>query len=101
ITVADQFAVKAHVAEFVDDDGDASAFRLGDEVADQRRLAGPEEAGDDGGGNTLRRRRNGAHRMTSGVCGRGFRTVGMPAATRTTVSAAAATCWLRTPRASA
>ena len=47
VAIGDQRAVEAHVAEFVDDDGDAPAFRLRDQAADQRRLAGAEEAGDD------------------------------------------------------
>ena len=48
--IGEQRAVEAHVAELVDDDGDAPAAGAGDQVADERRLAGAEEAGDDGGG---------------------------------------------------
>ena len=44
-------AVDAHVAELVDDQRDAAALGVLQHVADQRGLAGAEEAGDDGGGN--------------------------------------------------
>ena len=44
-------AVDADVAELVDDDGEPPAAGVFQEVADQRRLAGAEEAGDDGAGN--------------------------------------------------
>ena len=44
------FAVDADVAEFVDDQREAPAARVLQQVADHRRLAGAEEAGDDGGG---------------------------------------------------
>ncbi len=45
------FAVDADVAEFVDDDGETLALGVFEDMADQRRLAGAEEAGDDGAGN--------------------------------------------------
>ncbi len=48
-----EVAVDAEVAELVDDERDAPAAGVLEEVADQRRLAGPEEAGDDGGGDLL------------------------------------------------
>ena len=47
----EDFAVDADVAELVDDDGEPAALRVREHVADQRRLAGAEEAGDDGAGN--------------------------------------------------
>ena len=43
-------AVDADVAEFVDDQREAAAAGVLQQVADHRRLAGAEEAGDDGGG---------------------------------------------------
>ncbi len=51
----EDFAVDADVAELVDDDGEAAALRVGEHVADQRRLAGAEKAGDDGAGNARER----------------------------------------------
>ena len=42
-------AVDAEIAELVDDERDALAAGILQEVADHRRLAGAEEAGDDGG----------------------------------------------------
>ncbi len=44
-------AVDADIAEFVDDQREPPAARIGQHVADQRGLAGAEEAGDDGDGN--------------------------------------------------
>jgi hypothetical protein len=44
----ENFAVDADVAEFVDDHRDPSALRVSEQMADQRRLAGAEKAGDDG-----------------------------------------------------
>ncbi len=44
-------AVDADIAELVDDDGEPLALGVLEQVADQRRLAGAEEAGDDGAGN--------------------------------------------------
>src|SRR5262249_13093751 len=41
-------AVDADIAELVDDDGEPAALRIGEHVADQRRLAGAEKAGDGG-----------------------------------------------------
>src|SRR5579862_9707500 len=46
----EDFAVNADVAEFVDDDGEAARFGIGNEVADQRGFAGAEKAGDDSAG---------------------------------------------------
>src|SRR5262249_39932407 len=43
-------AVDADVAELVDDDREAAAPRVLQHVADERRLAGAEEAGDDAAG---------------------------------------------------
>ena len=40
----------ADVAELVDQHGEPAAAGVGQQVADQRRLAGAEEAGDDGAG---------------------------------------------------
>ena len=51
----EDFAVDADVAELVDDDGEAAALRIGDDVANQRRLAGAEKAGDDGAGDARER----------------------------------------------
>ncbi len=51
----EDFAVDADVAEFVDDDGEAAALRIGEDMADQRRFAGAEKAGDDGAGNARER----------------------------------------------
>ena len=47
----EDLAVDADVAELVDDEGEAAAVGVLQEVADQRRLAGAEKAGDDGAGN--------------------------------------------------
>ena len=44
-------AVDADIAELVDDQRQAFALGVLEEMADQRRLAGAEEAGDDGAGN--------------------------------------------------
>ena len=46
----EDLAVDADVAELVDDDGEPAALRIRQDMADQRRLAGAEEAGDDGAG---------------------------------------------------
>src|SRR5580658_5750981 len=51
----ENFAVDADVAEFIDDDGEAAALRIGQHVTDQRRLAGAEKAGYDGAGNARKR----------------------------------------------
>ena len=51
----ENFAVDADIAELVDDDGEAAALRIGEHVADQRRFAGAEKAGDDGAGNARER----------------------------------------------
>ena len=51
----EDFAVDADIAELVDDDGKAAALRVGDHVADERRLAGAEKAGDDGAGDARER----------------------------------------------
>ena len=46
----DEIAVDADVAEFVDDEREPPSAGIGHEMADQRRLAGAEKAGDDGDG---------------------------------------------------
>ena len=69
---AQHFAVDAEIAELVDDQRDSAAMRSGQEIADQRRLAGAEKAGDDGGGDLF-----GIHHGDS--C---FSTIGRPAATK-------------------
>ena len=42
------FAIDADIAELVDDEREPPALGIREEVADERRLAGAEEAGDDG-----------------------------------------------------
>ncbi len=61
----EDFAVDADIAEFVDDHGEAAALRVGEHVADQRRLAGAEKAGDDGAGNAAEARKRAVHPSTS------------------------------------
>ena len=56
--------VDADVAELVDDEREAATAGPLDDMADQRRLAGPEKAGDDGDGDLGL----GVHRLGSG-CG--------------------------------
>ena len=51
----EDFAVDADIAELVDDDGEPAAVGIGQHVADQRRLAGAEKAGDDGAGDARER----------------------------------------------
>ncbi len=51
----EDFAVDADVAELVDDDRQPPALGVGDDVADERRLAGAEKAGDDGAGDARQR----------------------------------------------
>ena len=51
----EDLAVDADIAELVDDDGEPPALRIGEHVADQRRLAGAEKAGDDGAGHASER----------------------------------------------
>ena len=46
----EKIAIDADVAEFVDDEGEPPPARVRQEMADQRRLAGAEKAGDDGDG---------------------------------------------------
>ena len=46
----DKIAVDPDVAEFVDDEREPPPAGIGEEMADQRRLAGAEKAGDDGDG---------------------------------------------------
>ena len=53
----EQVAVDADVAEFVDDEREAPSAGIGEEVTDQRRLAGAEKAGDDGDGGLGEHRR--------------------------------------------
>ena len=48
-------AVDADVAELVDDHGKAAALRVGEDVANERRFAGAEKAGDDGAGDPRER----------------------------------------------
>ena len=57
VGVDHQALVDADLAELVLDDRDASAMVLGEDAVEQRRLAGPEEAGED-------RDRYAAHRAT-------------------------------------
>ena len=45
-----QLAIDPQLAEFVDDERDAAPCGVGDEMAQQARLSGAEEAGDDGDG---------------------------------------------------
>ena len=51
----DELVVDADLAELVDDDGVALAVRLAQDAVEQRRLAGPEIAGEDGDGDFLGR----------------------------------------------
>ena len=44
-------AINADIAELVDNDGKPPAGRVGDDMANERCLAGAEKAGDDGAGN--------------------------------------------------
>jgi len=46
----EQLAVDADLAELVDDEGEAAAVGVAQQMLDHGRLAGAEEAGDDGGG---------------------------------------------------
>src|ERR1700734_423839 len=52
----EDLAINADIAELVDDDGEPSAGRVGDDMANERGLAGAEKAGDDGAGNARERR---------------------------------------------
>ncbi len=47
---AQDLGIDADIAELVDDDGEAAAAGILEQVADQRRLPGAAEAGDDGAG---------------------------------------------------
>ena len=51
----EDLAVDADIAELVDDDGKTAALRVGQHVADERRLTGAEKAGDDGAGHARER----------------------------------------------
>ena len=51
--IAQDLAVDADIAEFVDDDRQALVARSFEQVADQRRLARAEKAGHHGAGNTI------------------------------------------------
>jgi len=51
----EQLAVDADVAELVDDHREPAARHIGEHVADERGLAGAEEAGDDGAGHARKR----------------------------------------------
>ena len=62
--------VEADITELVDQDGEAPALRVLDHVADQRRLAGAEEARDDGAGDLGDNRHSAASRVPAGI-GRG------------------------------
>src|SRR6185312_16932516 len=66
--ILDEIAVDADVAEFVDDERKAPAARVRQEMADQRRLAGAEKAGDDGDGRLGEHR--GANLLKSKQCRR-------------------------------
>ena len=55
-------AVDADIAELVDDHGEPAPVGIGEHVADQRRLARAEEAGDDGARDAPKR---GAHSLSS------------------------------------
>ncbi len=50
----DELLIDADLAELVLDDGDALAVLLGEDVVEQRGLAGAEEAGEDGDGDARR-----------------------------------------------
>ncbi len=58
----EDLAVDADVAELVDDEREAAAAGVFQQMADHRRLAGAEEAGDDGGGDFGK----GAHAVSIG-----------------------------------
>jgi hypothetical protein len=45
---ADEIGIDVDLAHVVDDDGDALALAVAEHVVQQRRLSGPEEAGEDG-----------------------------------------------------
>ena len=51
--VDDEVLIDADLAELVLDDGDPLAVLGGEDVVEQRRLAGPEEAGQDGDGDAV------------------------------------------------
>jgi hypothetical protein len=44
---AENFAINADIAEFVDDQGEATPFRVLKNMADKRRFAGTQKTGDD------------------------------------------------------
>ncbi len=48
--VADEIGVDIHLAHIVHDDGDAPALAIIEDMIEQGRLSGPEEAGEDGDG---------------------------------------------------
>ena len=50
-------AVDADIAKFIDDDGEAPAARMGQQITDQSGFPGAQKAGDDGAGNAA----GGAH----------------------------------------
>jgi hypothetical protein len=45
---AENFAINADITEFVDDQGEATPFRILKNMADQRRLSGTQKPGNDG-----------------------------------------------------
>jgi hypothetical protein len=51
----ENFAVDADIAEFVDDYSEPPALCIGNDMPNERRLAGAEKAGDDGAGNARER----------------------------------------------
>src|SRR6185437_13363155 len=118
----EDLAVDAELAELVDDEGDAAAAGVGEQVAHEAGLAGAEKAGDDGGGDAAHdyscrgvdrptsprpspppgaEREGPAQREgevgASMISRASFSTSGRPAATSTTRCACAATLWLRRP----
>src|SRR5262249_50199342 len=58
----EDLAIDSHVTELVDDHGEAAATGIRQDMADQRRLAGAEKAGDDGAGHA---RERGVHALSS------------------------------------
>jgi hypothetical protein len=50
LAAAHQVCVDVHLGHVVDDHGHAPPFAVGEDVVQQRRLAGPEEAGKDSDG---------------------------------------------------
>ena len=63
VGVDDELVVDADLAEFVDDDGEFLAVRLGQNAVEQRGLAGAEIAGEHGDGDFGGSRRRVGHEM--------------------------------------